>query len=109
LDEIVQDVRNATDEVAERITTLATWADGRAETITTGTTLSSFPEGKQGVEECVELIADRLASAVQTVRQAIEPMGELDPVTEDLLIGICGKLEKHLWMVQAQHAQEDRP
>jgi starvation-inducible DNA-binding protein len=36
------------------------------------------------------------------LRQAIAKVGPLDPVSEDLLIGQAGALEKYLWMVQAQ-------
>ena len=42
---------------------------------------------------------------IEGLRQAIATTGEVDPVSEDLLIGIAGSLEKHLWMVQAQEAK----
>ena len=34
-------------------------------------------------------------------RKAISEVGELDPITEDLLIGQTGQLEKFQWFVRA--------
>ncbi len=105
LDEIVDTARDASDEVAERIATLNAWADGRADAVSAQTTLDSFPDGRVHVDQAVTLIADRLQTCIQRLRRALKPMGELDPISEDLLIGVCANLEKHLWMVQAQEEE----
>ncbi len=105
LDEIVDTAREGSDDVAERIATLNSWADGRADAVSAQTSLDSFPDGRISVDQAVTLIADRLQTCVQRLRRAVEPTGDLDPITQDLLIGICGKLEKHLWMVQAQEEE----
>lgn len=102
LDDIVDAARDAADDVAERIATLNCAADGRADTISSQSRLDNFPEGRQDVDDAVTLIADRLETTIGGLRKALEPMGDLDLITEDLLIGISGKLEKHLWMVQMQ-------
>lgn len=102
LDEIIVTVRQATDDIAERVVTLGNAPDGRAATVAEGSVLEAFPEGFHGVPEMVSAVADRIKSANDQLRDAIEKMGDLDPVSEDLLISICSQLEKHLWMVQAQ-------
>ncbi len=102
LDEIIVTVRAATDEIAERIVTIGEAPDGRASTVAENSRLASFEGGFHQVAATVSAIADRLKSAVDQLRDGIKELGELDPVSEDLLIGVSAQLEKHLWMVQAQ-------
>ncbi len=102
LDEILIDVRNGVDEVAERIVSIGAPADGRAASVAENTRLSAYPAGLQKVAETVSLVADRMHNTVQGLRSAIEPLGDLDPVSEDLLIATSAALEKHLWMLQSQ-------
>jgi starvation-inducible DNA-binding protein len=102
LDEIIETTRMATDDVAERIVTLGRAPDGRAEAIANGSRLETFPESFQDVATVVSTIADRLKTAIDQTRATIDEIGQLDPISEDLLIGICSRFEKHLWMIQAQ-------
>ena len=102
LDEIIETTRGASDEVAERIATLALPADGRSSTVAKQTDLEDYPSELLQVETAVSLVADRLETTIVKLREAIEPLGDLDPISEDMLIAICGALEKHLWMVQTQ-------
>lgn len=103
LDEIIDDARMATDEVAERIVTLNEASDGRPATVAEESTLEVFPAGFIHTDKVTQLAADRLLSTIQAIRKSIDTVGDLDPISEDLLIGISGKLEKHLWMVQSQN------
>ncbi len=102
LDEIIDSVRLASDEVAERIVTIGRIPDGRARTVTDTTHLEDFPDGLLQVEEVIESVGDRLKTTTDQLRSAIRRMGDIDPISEDLLISISRQLEKHLWMVQAQ-------
>ena len=102
LDEILETSRNASDEVAERIVTIGEAPDGRAATVSAQSRLEEFPNDFQRVPEMVSEIANRMMSAIEQLREAITKLGALDPVSEDLMIGITAELEKHLWMVQAQ-------
>ena len=102
LDEIIASVRDASDEVAERIATLGASPDGRAAVVAEKTRLGAFPEGYQSTAATVTTYSDRLASTIEGLRNGIDIVGAHDPVSEDLLIGIAGTLEKHLWMLQAQ-------
>ena len=105
LDEIVETAREGADDVAERIATLGTWADGRSSTVSSQSNLEAFPEDRLDVEQAVTLVADRLHTTIGVMRNAIHQTGETDPVTQDLLLDVCGRLEKHLWMVQVQEEQ----
>ena len=73
-----------------------------AASVASGTKLESFPQGFLNVQDMVSAVADRLKSTTDQLREAIDTMGQLDPISEDLLIETCSNLEKHLWMVQAQ-------
>ena len=102
LDEIIVTTREATDEIAERIVTIGKCPDGRAKTVAGGTKLEEFPNGFHNVTAMVCEVADRLLVAITQIRSGIEQLGELDLISEDMLIGISAQFEKHLWMVQAQ-------
>jgi len=102
LDEIIASVRNASDEVAERVNTLGIAPDGRSSTVAEQSELSTYPPGFQSIDETVTQVADALKTTIDGLRHAIAKLGDLDPVSEDLLIAVSGELEKHLWMVQAQ-------
>ncbi|MCA9233979.1 MAG: DNA starvation/stationary phase protection protein Dps [Planctomycetales bacterium] len=102
LDEIIALARDASDAVAERIVTLGDPAEGRASYVAETTRLDAYPKGLQSVSDTVSLVADRLMKVIAGLREAIDAVGDLDPVSQDLLIAQAGGLEKYLWMVQAQ-------
>ena len=102
LDEVIVTVREATDEIAERIVTIGIAPDGRAKTVAADSKLGEFATGFNQVPESVTAVADPLKNSIDQLRAAIEKMGDIDPISEDLLIGTSSQLEKYLWMVQAQ-------
>lgn len=102
LDSIIESARAGSDEVAERIAALGVAADGRAKTVDQDSKLEDFPEGRHSVSATVTMVADRLATASACLRDSIAKVGEVDPISEDMLIAICSGIEKHLWMVQSQ-------
>lgn len=104
LDEILVTVRDASDDVAERLSALGIAPDGRSKTVAEQSNLGTYPETFQDVPSTVTAVADAMKTAIEDIRDAIEKLGDLDPISEDMMIGISGPLEKHLWMVQAQEA-----
>ncbi|QDS93851.1 Fine tangled pili major subunit [Roseimaritima multifibrata] len=102
LDEIIESVREGSDEIAERISTLGAAPDGRSSTVSDKSKLKKYPEGFQKAPTTVSLVADALKTTVDQLRNSIAKLGDLDPISEDLCIGISAGLEKHLWMVQSQ-------
>lgn len=102
LDEIIETVRMASDEVAERINTLGVAPDGRSSTVADSSDLEKYPDDFQKVPETLSNVADALMTTIDSLRKAITVLGDLDPISEDLCIGVSAGLEKHLWMIQAQ-------
>lgn len=92
------------DEVAERMTALNGVPDGRAATVAATSGLPTFPQGAMTVEGVVSTMANHIAKVISRLREHQTEIGELDAITEDLLIGIIRTMEKQLWMVQAQES-----
>lgn len=104
LDGIIDDVREAVDDIAERMAQIGVAPDGRSRVVAEHARLEPYPGGFVDVPECVTLVSDRLARAAKNLRDARDAVAEPDPITEDLLIDKIGELEEHLWMLQAQEA-----
>lgn len=102
LDEIVSTARDLSDEIAERIVTLGPAVDGRTSQVALQATLPPLPDGTLADSQAVRLIAGAVAETVRSIREELTAVGEVDPVSQDLLIGACADLEKHLWMLRSQ-------
>lgn len=104
LDEIIIDIRAASDEIAERISTLGVAPDGRSSVVSSSSKLGQFEYGFANSSQTISAVADTLQAAITGLRESIGKLGDLDPISEDMLIAITAPLEKHLWMIQAQEA-----
>lgn len=102
LDLVVNDARTWSDEVAERIVAIGAPADGRVTTVAEATPLAGFPAGFVADDKVVGLIVDRLDTIIERTDERIRVLGEIDPVSQDLVIGIQHGLEKHRWMWASQ-------
>lgn len=102
LDKLHDTISDAADEVAERHVILGHPVEGQAAAISKNATLNPLRSNFLSCQEVVEDVSNRLLALIELLRRSIEETGELDPVTQDLLIGITSELEKHLWMLQAQ-------
>ncbi len=102
LDRIVVDARLWADTVAERPVALGSAVDGSAAATVAATSLAAFPVGYHDTHLVVTEIADRMRLMVRDARLGLDRLGEIDPVSQELVIGILEALEKHLWMLQAQ-------
>lgn len=105
LDEIIDDVREGSDEIAERLAQIGVAPDGRSQTVSKESRLARYPEGFVQSGDTVTGVSDAMATAIEGLRRARAETAEPDPVTEDLLIGVIGPLEKHLWMMQARESK----
>jgi starvation-inducible DNA-binding protein len=101
LDRIVDDARGWADDVAERAVALGFPVDGHPAAVATSE-LPPTPDGFVDGDKVLRVTEEQLRRAIATAREGLEELGELDLVTQDLVIGILHGLEKHLWMVQAQ-------
>ena len=84
------------------MSTLGIAPDGRSATVAQRTSLQGYPEGFQKVETTLTMVSNALNESIHGLRTAIDQLDDLDPISQDLFIGISAALEKHLWMVQAQ-------
>ena len=102
LDEIVDLARLSYDRVAERIATLGVAPDGRAETVSTPSELAPFPEGFVPATETVQRVAQAMDTVSLRMKERIVAIGDDDPVSQDILIGITDEVEKAAWMLRSQ-------
>lgn len=101
LDPQVDSVREMTDTVAERIATLGGVPKGTPKAIVESRSWSDYDLGKGLVTD--HLIAlDKVYSGVNgDHRKAIAELGEIDPVSEDMITGQLAELEQFQWFVRA--------
>lgn len=102
LDEVVDAVRIFSDDVAERAVTIGVAPDGRAATVARDSIIAEHPAGWIQDEAVVEYFIAALKAVIGRIRQGIDETADADVVSQDMLIGITGALEKHLWMFQAE-------
>jgi starvation-inducible DNA-binding protein len=102
LDTIVDDLRTAYDDVAERMAALEVAPDGRLATLIAGTPVDPMPAGWQADTDVVERMVRRLQGLSTRLGDWIEELGDLDPVSQDLLIGLRHGIDKHAWMLRMQ-------
>ncbi|MDI5964528.1 DNA starvation/stationary phase protection protein [Streptomyces sp. SL13] len=105
LDHIVDEAREASDTVAERMRSLRAVPDGRSDTVVATTTLPKFPEGELSVAAVVDLITTRLYTATATMRRLHDGIDADDPSTADILHAIIDSLEQQAWMISAENRQ----
>lgn len=103
LDELVDIAREASDTIAERLRALQASPDGRSDTVTASTSLPAFPAGEQNTTTVVDLITDRIAATVATMRTVHDDVDADDPSSADLLHVIIDDLEKYAWMISAEN------
>jgi starvation-inducible DNA-binding protein len=102
LDEIVDLARTSYDRVAERLATLGVPPDGRTETVGTTSELAPFPEGFVPVIDTVQRVAAAMDTVTGRMKERILAVGDLDPVSQDILIGTSDEVEKAAWMLRSQ-------
>jgi starvation-inducible DNA-binding protein len=102
LDEIAGDLGEYADTLAERAVALGVAPDGRVRTIADSTPLRPLAPGPVPAEDAMATLADRFDALVSVAREQLGPLGDSDLVTQDLVIGFTGMLEKHRWMLRAR-------
>ncbi|MDR0487983.1 MAG: DNA starvation/stationary phase protection protein [Propionibacteriaceae bacterium] len=103
LDELTDQLIAWQDEVAERITALGEYPDGRAATVASTSSIAPADAGAQKDTAVVRDFANRLA-ALSTKISAMLSDVEDDMPTQDVLIGIVSGLDKEAWFFRAQLA-----
>jgi starvation-inducible DNA-binding protein len=101
IDPQIELVRGYADEVAERIATLGFSSQGTPGAILKDRTWDDYSVGRDTVQAhlaALDLVYD---GVVEDIRKSIGVTEELDPVTQDILIGHAAELEKFQWFVRA--------
>ena len=101
IDPHVLEVHAMADETAERIATLGTSPKGTAGAIVAGRTWDDYSLGRGTTNEHLGALDEVYEGVITSHREAQEAVGEIDPVTEDMLIGQLKQLELFHWFVRA--------
>ena len=101
IDPQVDEVRLDADAVAERIAALGFAPRGTVEAITKTRTWDDYPLDRALVPDHLTALDQEYDRVIGENRKAIEDLEDLDLVTQDLLIGQTGALEKFQWFVRA--------
>lgn len=103
LDEVVDDARAFSDDVAERMRALYVTPDARAATIAASTSLSAFPANEVDTADTVDLITSALYATSGTARRIHDDVDAEDPTSADLLHTILERLEQLAWMIDSEN------
>ena len=104
LDEVTDQYRMWSDEVAERLTSLGVAPDGRVQRVAGDSPADPAAASWVHQEEVVTAMSDRIEAVARATRERLDGLGDVDLASEDLLIGILNGLEMQLWMFSAQEA-----
>lgn len=101
-DQVVGNVDNYVDLVAERAVQLGAQAKGTVRTAAASSTLDQYPTDAIDSPEHVEAVSHALCVVGETVRKNIDTTAELgDANSSDIYTEISRGLDKDLWFVEA--------
>jgi len=101
LDPQVEAVRAMADVLAERIATLGVSPIGTPGALVAQRTWDDYAIGRGGAIEHLGALDVVYTGVIEDHRQGIDAVGDLDPVTEDILTGQAGQLELFHWFIRA--------
>lgn len=104
LDSLADEARDAADAVAERAITIGCPPDGRTATVAERSPLATLPSGTVADHTVVDLVVVALTTISAALTERVARLGDPDPVTQDLLIGVQAGLDKQRWMFHAQQS-----
>jgi starvation-inducible DNA-binding protein len=103
MDELAAELDTLIDETAERMLAVGVLPQGQVDYVAQHAQVDPLPAELMQKSDLVVALSERMGAVVQRIRQRIETLGKLDPVSEDMLIGATAGLEKTLWMLQAEN------
>lgn len=107
LDPQVDEVREMTDALAERIATLGGTPVGTPAALVSRRTWEDYDLAKASVPAHLSALDRVYVGIVEDHRKGQERLSELDPVSEDMLIGQLGALEQFQWFIRAHLENTD--
>ena len=101
IDPQVELVRGYADEVAERIAALGKSPQGTPGAIIKDRTWDDYSVGRDTVQAHLAALDLVYTGVIEDTRKGIDTLEDLDLVSQDMLIGHAGELEKFQWFVRA--------
>lgn len=101
LDPQTTQVREFADEIAERIATLGTAPSGLSGELVTERSWQDYPLYKASVEDHLTELDKVYTGLLEDHRQVLGKTGNIDPITEDILIGQVKELELFQWFIRS--------
>jgi starvation-inducible DNA-binding protein len=101
LDPQVETVRAMVDETAERIATLGGSPCGTPGALVRHRDWDDYSIGRAGTLEHLGALDVVYTGIIEAQRRAVDATEDLDPVTQDMLIGHSAQLEQFHWFVRA--------
>lgn len=102
LDELVGEWRELADVVAERAVTLGFVPDGQSSAVAAGSRVEAVAVRSLADHAVVWELGRRVAAVAERIRARLESIGAADLVTQDVLVGVVGVLEKQQWLLRVQ-------
>lgn len=101
LDPQVDLARDYADDIAERIAALGASPRGTVGAINADRSWDDYSLDRDSAPAHLAALDLVYTGVVASHRKAVEKVGEVDPVTEDLLVSQLGELEKFQWFIRA--------
>jgi starvation-inducible DNA-binding protein len=101
LDSIVDHAHDYADTAAERVVALGLPIDARIQTVGAKATTPILAAGFQQSDAVIAQVIASIDATLVTVRTAVDELGPLDPVSQDVAIEIARGLEKDRWFLFA--------
>jgi starvation-inducible DNA-binding protein len=102
LDELVDSWHDIADAVAERAVALGYIPDGQAQAVARGSDIGPVTRAPIEDHTVVWELTHRVAMVSERARTRMDRLGEIDAVSQDVLIDVVRKLEEQQWMLRAQ-------
>jgi starvation-inducible DNA-binding protein len=102
LDELVDSWRELADVVAERAVALGYSPNGQVSALAAADLPAALDAAPLADELVVRELTTRLADLCERTRTRMDRLGELDAVSQDVLIDALRTLEEQLWMARAE-------
>jgi starvation-inducible DNA-binding protein len=78
------------------------WPDGQAPALAASHDLPAIERGPVEDQAVLRLLPRRLAEVSERARERLDRLGELDAISQDVMIEVVRELEQQLWMSRAQ-------
>jgi starvation-inducible DNA-binding protein len=101
IDPQVKLIREYADDVAERIATLGASPQGTPGAILNDRTWDDYSIGRDTVQAHLAALDLVYTGVIEDTRKSIAQTEQLDPISQDMLIGQAAELEKFQWFVRA--------